>query len=338
VIIDAENISIIKIIMKGAFFYMENVLYEASLESSYVYKSFNVSNGVIEKIVKCIKTGVPLDKEYIEEQYFQIKKTVISPLSVRVLEAFDNGLIELLYSKEVKVGVSIPFIVRKGEGGKVIATVFIGSFATLDKDNNLNIPVKQLYGLMESAYIALMMQTNPMKIQRNVGLMKICQDVYVEMMIRILNRDYALTMDKQLYDKCRYCFSKFFLTFVWEYPNKDLIDAYAKSGLDNITPLDLDMLKVAYDGFGVNDLKSLLEFMKGLAPRMADLNVRYFLERFVATYHGSSIISVDYLPYLFFVITNVILSTFLIGQAALSDIIKNTKNIGKFYPELSKLI
>ena len=72
---------------------MENVLYEASLESSYVYKSFNVSNGVIEKIVKCIKTGVPLDKEYIEEQYFQIKKTVISPLSVRVLEAFDKTII-----------------------------------------------------------------------------------------------------------------------------------------------------------------------------------------------------------------------------------------------------
>lgn len=317
---------------------MDNLFCEASMENSFVYKTFNSANGLIEKIIKCIKTGISLDREYIEEQYFQIKKTVISPLSPRVLEAYDNGDIELLYSKEVKVGMSVPFVVRRGENGKPVATIFIGTFATLDKSASLVIPVKQLYGLMESAYIALQMQTSPMKVQRNAGLMKICNDVYTEMMLRILNKDYALTMDKTLYEKCSYCFSRFFLTFVWEYPNKDLIDAYAKNGLDTISQIDLDLLKTSYDEFGVTDLKSLMEFMRGLSPRMSDLNVRYFIERFITTYHGSSIMALDYLPYVFFVITNVIISSFLISQVALNDIIKNTKNINKFYPELSKLI
>lgn len=324
--------------IKNTEFSTEFVFCEASMENSFVYKTFNASNGMIEKIIKCLKTGVSLDKEYIEEQYYQIKKTVISPLSPRVIEKYDNGEIELLYSKEVKVGLSVPFVIRKGPNGNPIATVFIGTFATLDKSNNLVIPVKQLYGLMESAYIALMMQTQPMKIQRNVGIMKICMDVYVEMLIRILNRDYALTMDKVLYDKCVYCISRFFLTYVWEYPNKDLIDAYAKSACDTISQLDMDMLKTNYDAFNPTDLKGLMEFMKSLSPRMSDLNIRYFIERFITTYHGSSIMALDYLPYVFFVITNVILSTFLVSQTALNDIIKNTKNIGKLYPELSKLI
>lgn len=317
----------------GEKFYME-----ASIEDSYIYKSFNASNSLIQKIVKYIKTSVALDKSYFEEQYMQMKRTSISPLSRKVIDAFDAGKIELLYSRETKIGTSIPFIIRKNENGQVVATIFISTFSVLDKNDNLTIPVKQIYALMESAYVALQLQLYPTNIQRNATLMKLCASTYVEMIMRILNKDYALSLDKPLYDKVTYSLKRFFLTNIWNYPNKDLIEAYASSDLKFIEELDLSLTQQAYGDAQINDINDLMNFIKTLSPRMKELNTRYFIERFVNTYHGSSILSIDYLPYVFFVVINILLGSFLISQAALNDIIKNINGMQKFYPELSKII
>ena len=317
---------------------MSKYLKESSMEDSFIYKSFNASNGVVEKLVKYIKTAVLLDSSFIEEQYMQIKKLSISPLTQKVIEAYDNGDIELLYSRDVKIGTSMPFIIRRNANGKIVATIFIATFGVVDKDNNMNIPVKQLYALMESAYVALEMQKNPTKIQRNAGLMRICASVYTAMFMRILNKLYALTTDRALHDKASYAITRFFLERVWEYPNTGLIESYATADLKYIEQLDLDLTKQGYDSAQVKDLNDLVLFVKTLSPRMGDLNTRYFIEQYVNTYHGASIMAMDYLPYVFFVIINIILSSFLISQTALNDLIKNIKGINKFYPELSKMI
>ena len=313
-------------------------LQESSMEDSFIYKSFNASNSLIEKIVKYIKTAVLLDTSYFEEQFSQMNKSSISPLSAKVIDAYKEGNIELLFSRQTKIGTSIPFIIRKNEKGKIVATIFIATFATMDKNNNLVIPVKQLYALMESSYIALQIQVNPTKIQRNIGIMKLCNSVYTEMIMRILNKEYAIALDKVLYDKCWYTISRFFLTNIWQYPNKDLIDSYASNELKNIEELDLDLTRDGYDDADIKDVNDLLTYIRTLSPRMSNLNTRYFIERFVNTYHGSSILSIDYLPYVFFVIVNILLGSFLISQTALNDVIKNIKGMNKFYIELSKII
>lgn len=314
-------------------------LQEATMEDSYIYRSFNASNVLVEKIVKFLKVAVKLDASYIEEQYSQIKRTGITPLSDNVLKAYDDGDIELLYTRDAKIGYTIPFIIRKNSEGKIVASIFISSFTTLDKTNtNLVIPVKQLYALMESAYVALKMQIYPLGIQKNITLMKVCCSVYTQMLLRILNKDYALSLDKPLFDKVTYSISRFFLETMWGFQNKNIIDSYALSGLDFLEGIDIDILIDSYNNFGIKDIEGLLNFIRTLSPRLKDLNVRYFIERFVNTYHGSSILSIDYLPYVFFVIINVILGSFLISQASLNDVVKNTSGINKFYQELSKSV
>lgn len=317
---------------------MDQIFTESTIEDSFIYKNFNASNSLVEKMVKYIKTGIVLDTGYFEEQYMQMKKNVISPLTPKVINSFDNGEIELLYSKETKIGTSIPFIIRKNEKGKIVATIFIATFTNIDKQDNLTIPVKQLYALMESAYVALQMQVNPMKVQRNVALMRICTSTYTAMLMRILNKLYALTLDKMLYDKVVYTLSRFFLEKVWEYPNSGLIESYAEMEIHYLEDIDLDLLKQSYQSAQIKDINDLILFLKTLSPRMSDINTRFFIEQYVNTFHGSSIMSLDYLPYLFFVIINVLLSSFLISQTALNDIIKNVKNMNKFYSELAKTI
>lgn len=313
-------------------------LTESTMEDSFIYKSFNSSNALIDKMVKYIKTSAPLDISSIEEQYNQIKKSSLSPLSRKVLEAYDDGRIELLYSRDSKVGISVPFIIRKNENGKIVATIFIASFGVLDNDANLNLPVKQLYCLMESAYIALQLQVNPTTIKKNLSLMKICMSVYVQMFMRIFNKEYALSLSPETFEKASYIIGRFFLERIWEYPTKDLIEGYATSGFKYISAMDLDILQSEYDAAKIMDIDDMLKFIKKISPRMSDLNTRYFIERYVNTYHGSSILSIDYLPYVFFILVNTILSSFLISQTALNEIIKNTKGINKFYVELAKSI
>jgi hypothetical protein len=312
---------------------------ENTMEDSLVYKTFNQANGVVDKIVKYLSSGVPLDKSYIEDQYAIIRRGAgISPLSQNVLEAFNNGDIEIIWNNTEKVGVAMPFIVRRKSDGKVVSTIFINAFATIKDDSILVIPAKQLYGLMEGAYIALKLQTDPVKVMKNAELMMTTASVYTEMMARILNKEYALTLDKVLYDKVCYCIKRFYLECVWEYPNTGLVSNYASSDLKYIQQFDLDALDATYSKMEIKTIANLLEFVKSLSPRMSDLNLRYYIERFIKTYHGSSILSIDYLPYVFFVITNVVMSTFLVSQTALNDIIKNTKNINRFYSELARVM
>lgn len=312
---------------------------ENTMEDSLVYKTFNQANGVVDKIVKYLSSGVPLDKSYIEDQYAIIRRGAgISPLSQKVLEAFNNGDIEIIWNNTEKVGVAMPFIVRRKSDGKVVSTIFINAFATIKDDSILVIPAKQLYGLMEGAYIALKLQTDPVKVMKNAELMMTTASVYTEMMARILNKEYALTLDKVLYDKVCYCIKRFYLECVWEYPNTGLVSNYASSDLKYIQQFDLDALDATYSKMEIKTIANLLEFVKSLSPRMSDLNLRYYIERFIKTYHGASILSIDYLPYVFFVITNVVMSTFLVSQTALNDIIKNTKNINRFYSELARVM
>lgn len=312
---------------------------ENTMEDSLVYRTFNQANGVVDKIVKYLSSGVPLDKSYIEDQYAIIRRGAgISPLSQKVLEAFNNGDIEIIWNNTEKVGVAMPFIVRRKSDGKVVSTIFINAFATIKDDSILVIPAKQLYGLMEGAYIALKLQTDPVKVMKNAELMMTTASVYTEMMARILNKEYALTLDKVLYDKVCYCIKRFYLECVWEYPNTGLVSNYASSDLKYIQQFDLDALDATYSKMEIKTIANLLEFVKSLSPRMSDLNLRYYIERFIKTYHGSSILSIDYLPYVFFVITNVVMSTFLVSQTALNDIIKNTKNINRFYSELARVM
>ena len=312
---------------------------ENTMEDSLVYKTFNQANGVVDKIVKYLSSGVPLDKSYIEDQYAIIRRGAgISPLSQKVLEAFNNGDIEIIWNNTEKVGVAMPFIVRRKSDGKVVSTIFINAFATIKDDSILVIPAKQLYGLMEGAYIALKLQTDPVKVMKNAELMMTTASVYTEMMARILNKEYALTLDKVLYDKVYYCIKRFYLECVWEYPNTGLVSNYASSDLKYIQQFDLDALDATYSKMEIKTIANLLEFVKSLSPRMSDLNLRYYIERFIKTYHGASILSIDYLPYVFFVITNVVMSTFLVSQTALNDIIKNTKNINRFYSELARVM
>lgn len=317
---------------------------EGTMEDSFIFSLFNENKELTTKMLSYIKTGVPIEEDMLEEQLLQIKKSRISPLADLVLQSYAKGEIELLFSKSVKVPIATPFIVRRdpsfeGNTFGIKSTIFIANFGTISKKTNtFEIPMKNLYVLMESAYIALYIHTHPNSIERNYGLMKLVCSIYTTMFTRILNKEYSLSLDQGLYDRTNFIISRFFLEKIWGLKNADVIFNTSMINIQNPNVTDLKMMSQIYDDANVNDVGDMLLLIKDLSPRLSNLSVRYMIQRFMTTYHGAAVVAIDYLPYMFFVVINTILGGFLLNQTTLADIIKNQKMIRTFYPELSKMI
>lgn len=315
-----------------------------SMQDSYVYKVINKNDYVINMFTKFLGSSIMLTKENIEEQYIHLKRMSSSPLNKKVMEAFDEGYIELAYSNSMATTNIFPYIIRKNSNGKIVATILVSTFGKLNSDgNNLNIPIKNLYALMEAAYIALKLTLDGLKISRNSNLMRFCAMIYTEMIIRCINKDFAIMPLKDVYAKVVMSISYFFLVNIWGM-NKDMAVSYAYNITQdrlgqsyNIGLANLDDVIVEFDSKNIVEFPELIDFIRDFSPRMSSLTVRYFLERYMNTYNPSATLSLDYLPMLFYVISATLTGSFIVNQASLGDLVKNTKGVNSYYSELSRL-
>ncbi len=326
---------------------MDKFFYESSMADSFIYGMFNTSGEVQTKIQKGLLIGKPVGIEYFKEQIMQIERLHFSPIYQKVLTAFQKGIVRILDTPDIKMTKSLPFIVHRNtrslaqaaEGPEIISTIFITSFGKIDHiAKTSDIAAKSLYVLLEAAYIGRELQTNGRAMRRSTMLMKLCNEAYVSMAMRILNRDYALSLEAATHDQVSYLVSRFFIDKVWECENEEVAERYAVSATSG---KDMESLSTVSELYHKSDIKSIVDLftlIKENYTRMSNLSVRFYVERYINTYGGSSIMSIDYLPYIFFVISNILIGGFLVNQSSLNDLIKEIKEVRKYYGELSKLI
>ena len=322
-----------------------SVFVEATTVSdSYLMKKMDQGAGVTSRILQAIKSGTRLSEKDIEEQLIQIHKTRISPLAENVVSAFQRGDIILIYSETVKVIQAIPFIIA-GSGGNNKAYVFVNSYGTYavprratDMEKVFNIGMKDLYALMEGAYIALEYYKTPQVFSKNLGLMKLCLSVYTNMFLRILNKEYALSLAPLEYNQVSYCVSRFFLEHLWELKSNEMSNAYAIGTILNPNRIDYITLQDEWESADIQDLEGLIEFLKERFPRLRTLSIRFFTEYFMNTYKATVVLGMDVFPYFLFAMTSSMLGSFIANQPVIYEIMKNTKGMNYFYAELSKFL
>lgn len=317
---------------------MSKIFTEASLSDSYIYQELNKSSRASTTIVNAIKTGAPVDSSFIEEQIIQCRRSKLSPLVETVLNAFDKGQIKLIYNKNVRVSTTLPFVVIT-IGGATSSYIFISDFSGLTKDqSSLNIEMKKLYTLMESAYIGLIFYTKPTSFQRSIALMKIMSNIYAGMCMRIFNKEFALSLDKGIYDKVNYSTARFFLERIAVIKNDALVNTYSIAACNNPNEMAMSMIEKEYGAAGITSVNELISMISGLSPKMKKLNFRYYFERWITTYGQGAAVAIDAFPYMYYVITNTLLGSFLVNVPTMSEIVKNTKNINLFYSEINKIV
>ena len=318
------------------------IMLESSLNDSVIFQTFNRNSEMMNIINLCIKNGLALEDSYIQEQIIQIKRTRISPIADKVIDAYEKKDIIIIYAKNVKVPQALPYSILKIQG-KLKAFIFVNNYGTIAKNKDgmeeyLNMPMKDLYVLMEGAYIGLTYYKYPIQITKNLGLMKLCSQIYANMFMRILNKEYALSLQQEIYDQVYFSTAKFFLERVWESKNDDINVSYAMNALLSPNKTDLMIVNDEYSQSEITNIGQLIDFIAKRSDRMNKLNLRYFTQCWLNTYKPGAIFGMETLPYFLYIIEATMIGSFLINQPIVSSIVKNIKGMNLFYPELAKAL
>lgn len=317
----------------------------ASLKDSVVFSTFNKNGEILTLLASSIKSESTqtITPSYIEDSLIQIERMRISPLVDDVIDAYKNNNIILLYANNNKVSQAFPFFAAK-QANRTVVYVFVNNYGSLAKNKNdlnstyLNIPVKDLYALMEGAYIAYKLATNPKAISKSIALLKISLQIYVEMWGRILKREYAINTDEETYDRVYYMIARFYIDKIWELNNTKISDSYARSLVKNGNTPSFNGIAEEYDNANVQNVQELIELLKNQSPRLRPLTMRFFTESWLRKYKNPALFSMECLPYLMFTISTTVIRSFIIDNVLMSDIIKTVSGMNNYYPELVKLL
>ena len=320
---------------------------EVTLSDAVLYNTFNASGKLTKLMISAVKDGTRIEKSHIENQINDINRTKISPNVDAVLDSFyNNQIILMMGPKDLRMPQVLPYFIMRTSSG-VRAYIFLNSFGTLTTSENnsndkyLNMSMKDLYVLMEGAYIALEYNKNPMKIRKSLGLMRLASKIYTSMILRILNKEYAISIDPVLYTKAAFVICYYFLTRVWESTNDDVNFTYASNVIETREFVDKRELLLIKDDMDTNDCKDIaktIAYLSTVNPRLKGMNFRYFTQCYMNTFGTASLFGIETLPYFLFTVTSSLIGSFIVNQPIITDVTKTIKGMNNFYPELVKAL
>lgn len=313
---------------------------ESSLSSSLIFNQFNKSSGnVVDKAKTVIKNGRIIANEDIQTQYMRLKQYGNSFTKAAVV-AFDQGLLNIVYNNnpENNISMAFPFLTFK-KGDNYVTYIFINPYASINKDDQIIVNETALNILMQSAYAANRIKTNPDKVYANSYIETITLEIYVKLIMRILLREYGFGSEKELVDIVQYFISRFYLEKVFESRDgKENIEKLSSDHFRYVDDMKYNEIKDLYDKSNVDSFEKLLDLIKGLSGRMDTLNLKMFVDKFMQVYYMPSLMAIDNFEYLIFVIISLLNGAGNIINIKAKDIVTETKNIKMFNQELLKLI
>ena len=214
----------------------------------------------------------------------------------------------MIYPKGItannKVPTSIPFILLKTATGTVKAVAVIDNWATITENNKVVIDPNKLYTFIEGAYIARALEMQFNNIRHAAILHTDATSIYAQMFTRVLNRDFALNVDKDAYNKVLFLAAKFFLMNLLQLKNNDSVFNYATKAAGVTSAIALKRLDDAFDDDCYKDISTFITAIKNKAYMinngLTKLDVRTYMERYIRMYKNSSLFSLEHLSYFLF--------------------------------------
>lgn len=315
---------------------------ESKLINSEIYQNYEslMKGSPLERAKKLIEISKHLTPEDIETAYIQIKQYSNS-LSMNALKQYDAGKIVLLYNDNPKLSMIklLPFITLR-KGAEYITYVFMDTYVSNNKKSGkLTISPSVVHDLMLGAMISNGIKSNYAGLSSNEYLEKTLMNIYCDFFTRILNREYMLGSEKQVFDLIKYYINRFFLAKIFESSSTvEKQDLLAAAHFKNADQIALNNAKSTYDEASPNNVSELLGLIKTLLPRMQTLDLGLFLNNWITYYYPAAAAAIDNIEYLIFMIISLKNDTGVLINHNASGIVKETKNIKMFDGELLKLI
>ena len=319
--------------------------YESSLATSEIFndpeRGINNIGGpdaTKQKAINLIKSAKHLTNEDIEAAYISVKQ-ITDTLTRAAMKAFDDERIVLVYNNVPSLSVTqaLPFITFKTKRGYV-TYVFVDKYVTISRDGVMNMQAPVLRDLLTGALIANGLKSNYDVLASNQYMQKVLTEVYTKFVVRILNREFSFAADKIVFDTVQYWINRFFLSrILGSHDTPENIEVLSKAHFKFIDEIKYNDIKNQYETANPEKFSDLLELLKLSTPRMRTLNLGTFLSNWINYYYVPSMLAVDNIEYLIFMMITLLNGNNIISIAA-SDIVKEAKNIKSFRGELLKLI
>lgn len=316
---------------------------ESSLNNSEVFNGINNIDDKTDvlktKVINTIKTAKALTNEDIEAAYVSVKQ-ITEGLTRESIKAFDDGRIVLLHNHGSSITQALPFITFKSKStGKYITYVFMDRYIQIRKDGVLSLKPTDLRDLLAGALIANTLKTNYNDLASNIYLQKLLTNLYSQFVMRILNREFSIAADRNIYDTVIYWTNKFFLYNILQANDSDEnLENIAKNSFKYIDELKYDEIKNAYNEANPTKISDLINLIKTASPRMVNLDFRLFFSNWMQYYYTASVLAIDNIEYFIFMVLTALNSNSAIISIAANDVVKDAKNIKILKSELLKLI
>ena len=305
-------------------------------ENTFVYRNLNKGDALSTAIMSVLQHGTPLGKNNLEEAFIIINKNFKYPLKMKVMEAVENGTIRLIYSPpRTRIPTCLPFFLTKDKTGRVVAFVMVDLYGKMDEVSKaVNIDAKKLYTIMESALLAIAFHERHREITRRNIVITSGASIYSNMFTRVLNKKYALNVDKSRLHKVQFLASKFYMLNVLGLEDNEMVFNYA---IRNVVNGNVYQLKEVNDQLKIEDYDDLSAFIQALTkPELnlgfKDLTVRGYLESFITMYDPSALFALEVFPYFMLTTMSVVNGAYLNHQYVLEDIVE--KHGAKIYNDL----
>jgi hypothetical protein len=316
-----------------------------SIRETYLYETFN-KGGEFDNILKNFMTkAIVATPSMLDHEYNTIKNYFKYPLKISIMDAVEEGIVvPMAYPKGItanfKVPTNMPFLLTTGNAGVCKAIAIIDNYAKVT-DDKVTIEPNKLYTLLETAFIARSISMNFNNIRHNAIMYTEGTSIFAHMFTRVLNRQYALNVDKDAYNKVIFLSSKYFLINILAMKDSDMIFNYALKTAGNLNPI---MAKRLNDAIPDSSYATIATFIKAIADNayliingIEKLTVREYIANFIKMYNNAALFSLEHISYFLFNVISCINHAYFNNQYAFEEAI-GTKSGDKLYAHIANRV
>lgn len=310
------------------------------LSNTYLFQKSEPKIKFIDnlKLLNLKETLIPVN-DYIDSLTI-IKKRFAFGLKNKVIDALTKGDIVFIYPDATLSFKKINpiWLQMAPDNSKVIAVINGALYGKRDKKGVYNIDLRRLYGLAELAFIERSLYLNENMFLMNAGIYKNAAKIYAKLFNKILDKKFSLNLMPSESDKVNFMIGKFFLRYVLEKPDNEIVTNTAYNCCFN--GISQAMINAFNEELDPNIFTSLPEFLKGLEDNFAFIkkfNIQALAFNFLSMYGDPSIYAIEYFPALLETAFNGVIYTNHIMHDALLDTVIG-KETNMLHMEISRLL
>lgn len=311
---------------------------------TFCYRMLNTNNLVNNNIAKILKDGREITASDLDLELAEIKRNYKYSLKFDILDEVEKGTIKMVYSSNVKMPSSLPFILLNGNNNSIVPVIFLDLVANMNKDGKLYIETKKLYTLLESAYIAAK-YIRKSDVALKTQIITEGSKMYSGLFTRPLNKAFALNTDKNKLDTVIFISACFYIiNLLGLDPDKkeDSIINYSIGACKNPNGVSLkrfyqeftDKTKTPISPF--TDLETFIKRLVEMNIGLKNLGVRNYLESYIGMYGSTMLMGLETFEYFAFNMVSVMMGAFLNNEYAINSVVEN--NLPKFYTSLIDVV